>query len=391
MNLAELRTSFQGWLDETQLGRVIVYEFAKFNLSVGVGLQMYNSGEILDRRTVNNLNLVFMKVESLVSQIDIDVALSSEVEVENSGLRLELECAYLSADEEMTRAEFASQVVAYFLQELMPSIDDYVESLTDCRLHEEIGLVRDDNFLVDISNSSNFILKKHGLVVSEDIMVYPHQFLRRCYSSNFVDILEILNKYKLGGKLVKIRIDPMRSRVHPNYYRNYFEKDYWHGPRFSPAVLNSRDSEEQVTVHFSDATAYSSYPVSATIFRTYLMEKNLRQFMIEEYTPISSTDDSARLPGFGRKYCIQKFGHFVFDQNQQAITHIDGAVRVFRTDEYDGIYRSILAGQDAGSKIGSRHKLFLVEGVLDLCDAQSLMFEFFRYNPHLAEYFGVPG
>jgi hypothetical protein len=119
-----------------------------------------------------------------------------------------------------------------------------------------------------------------------------------------------------------------------------------------------------------------------------MMDEKKRQFMIEEYTPVNDPWVSTkRPPGFGTTWCIQKFAHFVYDQHFNIFSHLDGAVRVFSIEEYGNALQDVTKGKDPGSKIGSRHKLFLVEGSISMECIQSLLYEFFRRNPHPAEYF----
>lgn len=113
-----------------------------------------------------------------------------------------------------------------------------------------------------------------------------------------------------------------------------------------------------------------------------------RQFMIEEYVPLTNpVQPTRRIHGIGKKYCIQKFAHFVYDQEQQIISHIDGAVRTFAVKDYAEALDIVTKGSEPDKRIGTRHKLFKVEGSISIEQVQSLLYEFFMYNPHIGEYF----
>ena len=116
------------------------------------------------------------------------------------------------------------------------------------------------------------------------------------------------------------------------------------------------------------------------------MDERLRQFSIEEYTPQMSSYGT-KSPNFGKKYYIQKYAHFVYDQNRQSIEHVDCAVRVFGINEYLDVLSLVQQGRDPSRRIGSRYKLFKICGEIDLDFVQKVLYEFFRYNPHLMEYF----
>lgn len=388
MELKQLYESLREWLVETQFGVRIAHGLMRRNLPVTYAMQFYSSGDLKGDTTSEYIEEILSKASSMIGNRILEVGeISDDTPSELATLQFELDWLHSNSNEVIDYSEFLNRLIETLLNPYMPGIDDYVQSMKNSDLHQELGLSHDDNFLVDISHESNFSLRKHGLIVSDEVMVYPHQFLRRHYSSNFTDTPEVLAAYAHRGMSVKVRLDPLRSWTHPKNYMDILELDYWHGPQFSAEVLNDTDAKEKVTFHSSPSIGYSPYPVTATIFRTYMMEANCRQFMIEEYTPLKPADDSPQLPGFGNEYCIQKFGHFVFDQEEQAIVHVDGAVRVFKVEEYRDIYDAIRQGKSPDSKIGVRHKLFLVEGKLDLNDAQILMAEFFRYNTHLSEYF----
>ncbi len=131
------------------------------------------------------------------------------------------------------------------------------------------------------------------------------------------------------------------------------------------------------------------YPVSFTGFRTKMMDADMREFMIEEFTPIvNPLTPSEHIRGIDKKHTIQKFAHLVYDQKNRLFSHLDGAVRVFENTEYEAVFSKL--PNDPGEKIGKRHKLFLVEGSISMDMVQSLLYDFFMYNPHIEEYFSAP-
>lgn len=271
----------------------------------------------------------------------------------------------------------------FLVQDAGLHLDDHVQNLLNRTLPDELGICIDKDFLTDLSNPK-LILKNHGIIFDEKILIYPHQFLRRCFNSNFVEMPSLLNKALDLGLRVHLRIDPLRKTT-PDYYREVMELDYWHGQPLSESFLGDNHTSAR-TVHGNSESSILNNHVKRTVFRTDMMDDNIRQFKIEEYSD-TLTEGGSPTYCAGTNYFIQRFGHACYDQRLRKFTHLDGAVRVFRKDEYEGYLRDIESGKDVDEKIGDRHKMFLVEGEFDQSLASGLLAEWFRYNNHIQEYF----
>ncbi len=280
----------------------------------------------------------------------------------------------------------ARMVISYLLIIHIPDIDEYITRIEDYNLPKSLGIPVDDEGLVTLDKDME--LRDHALILpSRETMIYPHQFLRRFYHANFVNMPNKLENLRKEGKAVKIRIDPMRV-THPKYYSEIIEEDYWYGLKFAASLLQSKDKKPVRTLHRTDSERGSNYPVNFTLFRSDMLSDTERQFMIEEYVPLTNPKyPTSRIHGVGKEYCIQKFAHFVYDQAQQTISHIDGAVRTFAIKDYAEVLDIVTGGSDPGKRVGSRHKLFKVEGSISIEQVQSLLYEYFMYNPHISEYF----
>jgi hypothetical protein len=281
----------------------------------------------------------------------------------------------------------AGMVIGYLLRAHLPDIDEYITRIEDYSLLKRLDIPVDDEGLVTLDKGME--LRGHALILpSQQTMIYPHQFLRRFYHANFVNMPRMLEDHRKEGKTVKIRIDPLRV-AHPKHYRGIIEEDYWYGLKFAPSLLQSKDKRPIRTLHRTDSGHHFIYPVNFTLFRSDMaMSDTERQFMVEEYAPLTNPVQPTRpILGIGKEYCIQKFAHFVYDQEQQTISHIDGAVRTFAIKDYTEILDVVTRGSDPGKHIGARHKLFKVEGSISIEEVQSLLYEFFMYNTHISEYF----
>ncbi|MEI7539260.1 MAG: hypothetical protein WCJ36_00615 [Candidatus Saccharibacteria bacterium] len=284
----------------------------------------------------------------------------------------------------------ADWMMIYILRESKHGIDDYVDAFTDCSLTQNRGLCVGDDGMVSLVDP-RLVIHNHAIQLDNISTVYLHPFLRRSFSGNFVDIPAILRHGVEQGYDVKARLDPYREGE-MKYYREVVECDYWHGAHFNTSILNSKAKNEKWTVHGLDETDRRtqalgmSYPILQTHFRTSMMDKNLRQFSIEEYTPRTASY-GVESPNFGKKYYIQKYAHLVYDQNGKFIQHVDCSVRVFKVGDYLKLLKSVKSGNDPGRQIGKRYKLFKISGELELDYVQNCLYEFFRCNPLIIEYF----
>jgi len=391
VNLADFYAKLRDSPDIAADAKLVARGFASRNLGALDGVELHAQGMLEEDELARRYVALLERVLRIAEETDLTDTSSLAGNDIYRGVQVAVTLAQSGSEQEQDiRAEFARLALADLLADFESGIDDYVEHLNDTELMDELAVNYDSEMLVDIFTHESVELRQHGVVLTDGVMVYLHQFMRRFYSANFVGLPTMLRELIDDKFSVKVRIDPLRSWVHPRHYRAIIEEDYWHGPPFSPTLLNSSDRNQLHTVHWTDDNNYRQYPVKFTIFRTSMMEDAQRQFMIEEYTPPRdpwSGGQNSR--GFGKEYCIQKFAHFVYDQSEKAINHIDGAVRVFKLNEYAEIFRAALAGSVPESRIGDRHKLFLVEGSLDLNRAQRLLYEFFMYNDHLEEYFGA--
>jgi len=277
----------------------------------------------------------------------------------------------------------AMHLCAGIIQKHFRKIDDQVQHLNDDALNKKLQIPTNKDLLVDLSDK-RILLKNHGIIFNGNVLIYPHQFFRRFYSANFVGMPSLLKKAQEQNARVYIRLDPFRE-TQPNRYQEIMEFDYWYGPRFSDSLLTDRHKNDR-TLHTSNGYYCLSYDVKFTAFRTKMMDHLIREFMIEEYCPLA-LPYGEKSPGIGEKFCIQKFAHFAYDQDKKYFTHLDGAVRVFTVSEYKTIFETMASGSDPGDKIGNRHKMFLAEGQLNTELVKELITEWFRYNPHIQEYF----
>lgn len=382
VSLTELRSYLTESTDVQNLLKVIAREYHNRNLDIYSDATTYDSEVTQSDPLVLDYTKTLEMIHGKLLQTDLTSLTSAEDEefYNNTIWYGEKEDGFIHTE----RA--ARMVISYLLRNHIPDIDEYITRLEDYNLPKSLGIPVDDEGLVTLDKDME--LRGHALILpSRETMIYPHQFLRRFYHANFVNMPNKLENLRKEGKKVKIRIDPMRV-THPKYYGGIIEEDYWYGQKFAASLLQSKDKKPVRTLHITNGDHNTFYPVDFTLFRSDMMSDTERQFMIEEYVPLTNpVQPTRRIHGIGKEYCIQKFAHFVYYQGQQTISHIDGAVRTFTIKDYAEVLDIVTGGREPGKRVGERHKLFKVEGSIGIEQIQSLLYEFFMYNPHIGEYF----
>lgn len=272
------------------------------------------------------------------------------------------------------------------LQKFKPTIDDHVANLSNRELVDELGLETDRYNLTNLSDP-RIIIGRHSITLDGDTTIFPHQFMRRYYSANFVGMPSMLAYAKSLELNISARIDPIRKTEAKNFtLEGLMEADFWGGQPFNEKILNDKHTRGKARHGSSGYFDYYYHP-TFTIFRTKMMDSGTteREFSIEEYCTLEAPNGEPA-PGWGTEFYIQKFGHLVFDQTKQCFNHVDGAVRVFKADDYWAYYNQALSS-DVPEQIGERHKMFLINGEFGIEFAQKILTEWFRYNPHITEYF----
>jgi hypothetical protein len=347
----------------SSITEIIACEFANRNLFALIDFSraLENSEDDLGKRCLH----LFSSVKELVSD---ESNLKSLINCEPKPRWIDTAIWLGKTNDNYDLDNITLYICIGLIQQKQKHLDDYVQNLSNTTLLNELDIQADDDFLVDISDS-RFELKNHGIIFNKSIIIYPHQFFRRYYSSNFVEMPSLLRKSQELGLKVSIRLDPLRKTT-VNHYREIIELDHWYGFFFSKQLLNDTKTNAR-TVHYSRCASNLVYDVKFTVFRTKMMDASIREFTIEEYCPLIS-EFNENTPGVDERYCIQKFAHFCYDQKKGQFYHLDGAIRVFKKEEYIDYFKKIETGDDVNEKIGDRYKMFLIEGRLSQDIVQEL-------------------
>lgn len=352
-----------------------------------------NESLITMRHRKNEYLLELAKLIKPVVELHKDVFLNEDARSFSSRLNYPHIC-FLSKSEDIESfiCNITNWLIICLTTEKQKNNEGYVCQLlkNSCPLPNGVNLAISKEGLINFSGIQDRAkLLDHAIDLLDGRRIYLHQFLRRHFNSNFVDIPRILNFAMQQGLKVEVRVDPFRIGDMSRYC-NIMECDAWFGPRFDQRLLDSKDKSEKFTVqHFNgDNPEEKMYNQYVTIFRTSMLDANkgFRQFFVEEYPPYLDWVQSP-MAGVGEKYVIQRFAHFVYDQNAKNFEHVDCAVRIFNRDEYDKFYEKANHSNDPGGKIGERFKLFKISGGVSHELIERSLYSFFRGNIHLVEYF----
>ncbi len=369
---------FENW-EIKKLANEIWQEFANRNL-VPLRDFMTLANPSYTNELSQKCNELYLKVKNIVTRENL---MQKSLDLSNNPDWLKLALFMSEKNTKLDEDTFIMHICIQLINQAVPGIDYHIERLADISLHSDLGIAVEDNMLVGLGDSK-LEMKVQGIIFDNKTLIYPHQFLRRYYSGNFVGIPALLRKANQMGANVSVRIDPTR-KTNADRYQELRELDHWYGPPFSDEML--KDTRTSVrTVHKSLGITDLQYDPRFTIFRSKMMDQDLREFIIEEYCP-TLLRLNMQHPGVGERLCIQKFAHAIYNQKHGSFSHLDGAVRVFEISEYNNYYKKVEAGSDINEKVGQRHKMFLVEGNLSTTLFQDLLVEWFRYNPHIIEYF----
>jgi hypothetical protein len=238
MMLAQFYAKLRSSADIAELTRTVANEFANRNIAPLDGVEQYARDMAENDELAEHYTALFDKVKELVSQTDLADGSDILVAEKYAGIRLALKFAKVRSDRAINLDEFTRMVIYDLLSDYTPGVDEYVRNLDNVELLNKLGLQHDKQ-LVDVS-ASRFSLRKNGLILSADRMVYPHQFIRRRYCDHFTDLPILLRECIDNGLIVKLRLDPLRLPINPRYYSDdALEKNHWHGKPFSLDLLQS--------------------------------------------------------------------------------------------------------------------------------------------------------
>jgi hypothetical protein len=309
--------------------------------------------------------------------------------------REQIESDLLLAGDEQTLTLTAQYIVATVTQKSYFDVKYYIASeyrdnseiLT---IYPEIANYEDDEGLLPLGSPG--FKPAHmleGGIYYKNHVLYYHQFLRRNFSSNLnFPFLNALIAYHKDHKEhhVAVALDHLRI-VTKEGFRQIFEKDHAFGPPLALTSLLDNPHEVGLTVHrFPDERQVFLYGggIERTEFYWSIKHNDTKKsFEIEEVYSLN------HLPDIGDDLVLTRYVHSIRDINAHAFIHLDGAVKIYRRNQYQQRYVSEMPKELKAEK---KIKVFRVDA--DTVKGQAisdnewskLIGYFFRGNILVTEY-----
>ena len=236
----------------------------------------------------------------------------------------------------------------------------------------------DDDGLIPIASSE---IVGGAWVKRGSYLLSPSRFLRPGWSLPNPPNRDFLNalvevKQRNPHLSIKLAIDFDLIGI-PESLQEHEQRDYWWGPPYNGNPINQPHG---VTVH--GPTKYDAASgLRQTEFWWYGKEE--RTLQVEEVF------DQPRWRSYGNeRRTPARFVHSIFNPATGSPDHLDGAVRLYTDAEWSD---RIGLPVDKFGKRGIRHKLWVVDGEMQLSDWYTLIHMFFKGNFTIAEYFGLGG
>jgi hypothetical protein len=224
-----------------------------------------------------------------------------------------------------------------------------------------------------------------GVFKLGELCLFAHPYLRRSESAmnQFnAELLYTLEELKpLPSVRVRIRLDPDMVGL-ADTASFPVELDYWYGPKFDEDLSSITSG---VAAYTADETQRFFHQLSRTEFWWQRRKNDLlnRGEMILEAEELRDSES-----GTGQDMFRCRYVHSVIDEQTRTIEHLDGAIRAYDDAE-------MLARLESNLMHAPRRtdytKLWRVDGDLNIHHWKSLIHNFFRGNPLVAEYFGSAG
>lgn len=219
----------------------------------------------------------------------------------------------------------------------------------------------------------------YGLTHKGHLILF-HPFLRQHFRGRFNEqlLFALLQDLRVADDASTIRIALDLQRYLPvEQFNPIRERDFWYGPRFSREDLDDPRAVGRA-VHIRTRPSFFDLicPLDRTEFYSRLeKDERTKSIEIEEVKPVSATDDAL---------ILNRYLHAERDTRAQMFRHCDGAVKVYRTSEYQARYDSEIPREPRARR---KVKLFRVDGTITTERWLTLTGHFFDDNEHVLEHF----
>lgn len=227
-----------------------------------------------------------------------------------------------------------------------------------------------------------------GYFGGELFLPMAHQFLRQDMNPNGnfpAKFLEPLWRFHATTLQKSIAIDEHRVRLDIRS-QPLFERDYWYGPVFNEDVAKTAVGDARLAPpgDLQEGHKKRFFAGAHNLQVNWTEERGIKTFQALEFKLEAVTIDLD-----GETFHPVRYLHAEFDLELGFFRHFDGAVQLFRRDEYlarrEGNFRHDLKST-LHIKPLSR-KLFKLNGEISINDWVNLSSMFFIQNPLMHEYF----
>lgn len=227
-----------------------------------------------------------------------------------------------------------------------------------------------------------------GYYSSQNYMLMAHPFFRRGmheqsnFAPRFVELFWGF-QHDCVDKYVAIDEDRLRINVDSSCY---MERDTWYGAPFSEEIANIPIGIGKLRPPSDLKESYNDFFFA----NAYCLDfKWSQQGGIKTFQSLELKSAAVQLVRGGERYFPGRYVHAEFDLSKGVFRHFDGAVQLFREDEY-------LQRRDSDFNINAKHlshlkarskKLFKLNGQISVKTWVELCCHFFTGNPLVFEYF----
>lgn len=216
-----------------------------------------------------------------------------------------------------------------------------------------------------------------GVFKMGELVVFAHRYFRRSLSqinnTNDAFLDRFFDLQGRAGLTLKIALDPDSVGLASSYLTP-IELEYWRGPKFDNDLTAIPPG---VNVHSASEKERIFQGIDRTEFFWHL-QNGVRSFECEELL------DSETL-GIGGDAFGCRYAHSIIDDSTSLPNHLDGAIRVYDTDQY---LDRIGADISRAGKNSRYVKLWRIDGPIDLSAWKGLICDFFKGNSLPGEYLG---
>ncbi len=237
----------------------------------------------------------------------------------------------------------------------------------------------------------NFDKKKfvNGFLYEENYMIMAHHYFRRGFSQSASFTPHFIDKFwSMEDKEIVpyISIDFDRVRINVDTTIMYFERDTWYGASFDKDISSISDGNTKLRPPLDIKDSYISFFFNDaySLDSKWKTKDGIKSFQAEEFKT-----ENIQLIEDGECFYPVRYIHAEFDIEKGYFRHFDGAVHLYRKDEYFQRRDSDFGYNNKNQnhiKCDSL-KLFKMNGQVSVHTWIEYSSHFFSGNPLIIEYF----